>query len=73
MFDKIIELLLQFSNTFWMLLCVLIFAMTGSFEGMLISGVFAIVVFIMEVFSCIQRVKKNKRRKERTHGNQKVT
>lgn len=73
MFDRIIGSLLQFSNTFWMLLCVLIFAMIGSFEGMLISGVFAIVVFIMEVFSCIQRVKKNKRRKERTHGNQKVT
>jgi len=73
MFDKIVESMLQFSNTFWMLLCVLIFAMTGSFEGMLISGVFAVVVLIMELFSCIQRAKKNKRRKERTHGNQKVT
>lgn len=73
MFNKMIDLLLNFDTTFCMLLSVLLFAMSGILEGMLIFSALALVVFIMELFSCVQKFGKNKRRKERTHGNQKVT
>ena len=73
MFNKLIDLLSNFNSTFCMLLSVLIFAMSGILEGMLLFAVLALVVFIMELLSCIQKFRKNKRRKERTHGNQKVT
>lgn len=71
MIDKIIETLLKFSNTLWMLLCVLLFAMTGSFEGMLLCGIFAFIIFVLELGSLLAT--KRRRHKGQHHGNQKTT
>lgn len=71
MIDKLFEILLKFSNTLWMLLCVLLFTMTGSLEGMLICGIFAFIIFVVELYTLV--VTKRKKRKGRNHGNQKTT
>ena len=52
--NKFIECILQFHNTFGMLLCVLLFAMSGSYEGMLMCGIFGGILFIVELTECLR-------------------
>lgn len=71
MLNKFIEIILQFHNTLGMLLCVLLFAMIGSFEGMLICSIFAGIIFIVEASECLRRFRN--KRKDKRHERKKTT
>lgn len=69
--NNIFDILIQFINTFALVIGVLLCAVAGSAEGILLCGIAGVIVFCIELVECIDSHYR-KKRKDKNNGSKKA-